>query len=692
MRLWLCGLLVAFSSYAADLGAPVTLDTLVQDLGGADNAARVTARQLLPRQSIEAVPKLLPLLANENAEVSWAAMRVLEDFANQVGVAGREKDREKVTEVFMTLLSNDQPPEMKEKGLRLLPLAVPEGHEVSPMSALLRDADLREKAREALTLLDTHEARKALAGALKETDDAFRVAILDGFAAIKHPGNVKPAMAWAKGGAPEVRVAAARALAWTGDLKLLPLFQAIRAEAPETLRNYAEDVLLRLADAMARSGGKWEYAMRIYRDVLKTSGSIPIRGAAIAGLGRYGDDTAVADILAAAASHRDLEGPALNALRMQSGNASSQAMLEAYPSASESMRMAMLDVFGSKKDARFLPILNEAAKNPDAQVRRAAVAALSVSELPGAVEGLAALANTGAAEDKALAVDALVAMASAMSARGEREAAGKAYLGLYRAAATDELRAKALDGIKRFPVADSFDLLIQHLGKDDLAKLDAGILAGLIKAMHDAGRKDEAMKLVDELFPRMASPDDLQKAVQFLTPILGPEELTKRLGVVHKWKIVGPFAWTAAEAFSKTHINEPRIDLKASYTEGNANLAWKPAETADVLGIVDLMGAMGALSNVTAYAFTRIHVDAVADAQVRCGSDDGIKVWINGAQVHENNVDRGTAPDSDRAPMKLRAGDNDVLVRITQGGGGWNFCLRLCQPDGRTLAFTPAEF
>ncbi len=692
MRLWLCGLLVAFSSYAADPGAPVTVDTLVQDLGGADKAARVTARQLLPKQSIEAVPKLFPLLNSENPDALWAAMRVLEDFANQVGVAGREKERQKVTDAIMTLLAKEQSPVSREKGLRLLPLVVPEGYDVAPMAALLRDAEWREKARESLSLLNTHEARKALADVLKETDDAFRVAVLDGFAVTKHAENVKPALAWAKEGTPEVRLAAARALAWTADMKLVPLFQSIRTEVPDALRKDAEDILLRLADNLARSGGKWEYAMRIYRDVLKTSASIPVRGAAVSGLGRYGDDTVVADIIAATASQRDLEGPALNALRMLSGNASSQAMLEAYPSASESMRAAMLDVFGSKKDARFLPFLNEATKSTDPQTRTAAVAALSASELPGAVEALAGLANTGSAEDKALATGALTAMASAMVARGESDAAGKAYYGLYRAAATDELRAQALEGIKRYPVAESFDLIIQHLGEGDVAKMDAGTLAGLVKALFDAGRKEEGQKLIAELFPRMTAPGDVRKIVEFLLPILGPDELAKRLGVVRKWRAVGPFPWSAAEAFTKTHINEPNVDLKATYTEGKDTLSWKPVETGDLLGVIDFMGSMGTLSNVSAYAFTRIHVDAATDAQVRCGSDDGIKVWVNGVAVHENNVDRGTAPDSDRAPIKLKAGDNDLLVRVTQGGGGWNFCLRLTQPDGRTLAFTPVDF
>ena len=65
MRKTLCGMLVlgAASGAFGEAGAPVNLDSLVADLAGPENAARIVARQLLPRESAaDAVPALLPLL------------------------------------------------------------------------------------------------------------------------------------------------------------------------------------------------------------------------------------------------------------------------------------------------------------------------------------------------------------------------------------------------------------------------------------------------------------------------------------------------------------------------------------------------------------------------------------------------------------------------------------------------------
>ena len=58
-----------------------------------------------------------------------------------------------------------------------------------------------------------------------------------------------------------------------------------------------------------------------------------------------------------------------------------------------------------------------------------------------------------------------------------------------------------------------------------------------------------------------------------------------------------------------------------------------------------------------------------------CGSDDAIKVWLNGQVVHENEVGRGYSPESDRATIRLKAGKNRLLVKIVNYVGGWGFGL-----------------
>ncbi len=97
---------------------------------------------------------------------------------------------------------------------------------------------------------------------------------------------------------------------------------------------------------------------------------------------------------------------------------------------------------------------------------------------------------------------------------------------------------------------------------------------------------------------------------------------------------------------------------------------------------------MGAAENAVAFAHTRIKIDAACDAQLRIGSDDGVRVWVNGAHVFEIDADRGYQLDHDIIPIPLNQGCNDILVQITQILGGWAFGARITQPDGTPVAFT----
>jgi hypothetical protein len=73
-------------------------------------------------------------------------------------------------------------------------------------------------------------------------------------------------------------------------------------------------------------------------------------------------------------------------------------------------------------------------------------------------------------------------------------------------------------------------------------------------------------------------------------------------------------------------------------------------------------------------------------ARLLMGSDDGVKAWLNGAVVYGNNVDRGLIVDQDMASIVLKKGTNDLLLKVTQGGGGWAVCARIVGVNGQPLS------
>ncbi|MBL7218705.1 MAG: DUF1080 domain-containing protein [Phycisphaerae bacterium] len=98
--------------------------------------------------------------------------------------------------------------------------------------------------------------------------------------------------------------------------------------------------------------------------------------------------------------------------------------------------------------------------------------------------------------------------------------------------------------------------------------------------------------------------------------------------------------------------------------------------------IVDLKKAIGGEQNA-AYALTWIHSEKATDARLDLGSDDGIKAWLNGKLVHALSAPRAAIPYTDKAPIKLKAGWNPLLLKITQNQGPWEFCARITTRRGQ---------
>jgi hypothetical protein len=92
--------------------------------------------------------------------------------------------------------------------------------------------------------------------------------------------------------------------------------------------------------------------------------------------------------------------------------------------------------------------------------------------------------------------------------------------------------------------------------------------------------------------------------------------------------------------------------------------------------IFDLTDEFGESSMIT-YAWAQIEMPQEKEAVLGIGSDDGVKVWLNGELVHEYWVCRGVGVDNDRVPVTFKKGMNQLVLKIQNQGGSWGFCCRL---------------
>lgn len=109
-------------------------------------------------------------------------------------------------------------------------------------------------------------------------------------------------------------------------------------------------------------------------------------------------------------------------------------------------------------------------------------------------------------------------------------------------------------------------------------------------------------------------------------------------------------------------------------------LEWTEGEIAPVGGnnINDMLikiklGPGGDVNDYCSYAvINAVSKKKLADVEARVGSDDSVKVWMNGKEEHSNPVNRGAQDFQDTFEVDLNKGDNVLMVKVCERGGGWS--------------------
>ncbi len=149
---------------------------------------------------------------------------------------------------------------------------------------------------------------------------------------------------------------------------------------------------------------------------------------------------------------------------------------------------------------------------------------------------------------------------------------------------------------------------------------------------------------------------------------------------VADWDVVGPFDAPDMDSLAVSYPPEKQAALSEKYTgKGGSEVSWTTVH-AEASGYVRLDRLLQPAEKAVAYALAYVRSPSDRTTRLLIGSDDGVRVWVDGGLVHSNPVFRGAAPDQDDVTVGLKKGWNKVLVKVLQGGGGWGFFLRFADP------------
>ncbi|MGD1046417.1 MAG: prolyl oligopeptidase family serine peptidase [Bacteroidota bacterium] len=113
---------------------------------------------------------------------------------------------------------------------------------------------------------------------------------------------------------------------------------------------------------------------------------------------------------------------------------------------------------------------------------------------------------------------------------------------------------------------------------------------------------------------------------------------------------------------------------------GGSEMKWGRAKCKDIFDLKKFFQGKRN-EDAIAYAYTTITRKEAGKVLLTMGTDDGVKVWVNGKMVHRVLQQRGITLDEDGIEASLTSGENHLLLKIQQGKGDWGFVVRFLENE-----------
>ncbi len=183
--------------------------------------------------------------------------------------------------------------------------------------------------------------------------------------------------------------------------------------------------------------------------------------------------------------------------------------------------------------------------------------------------------------------------------------------------------------------------------------------------------------------------------------------------IVKDWVILGPFPNEQIEkavtpdgctraGFHHDYLTELGGETKPAWRrvkelsfedeEGNSTMFSPQLVEANWSGRVNLINYFPKSEYKLSYAFCRVKSEVKQTVHCYVGSNDGIKIWVNGKLVHSLWQDRrGLMPWEDKFQISLNKGINSILLKSDQALFTWGYVVELFpeKPTGERHVYVP---
>ena len=205
----------------------------------------------------------------------------------------------------------------------------------------------------------------------------------------------------------------------------------------------------------------------------------------------------------------------------------------------------------------------------------------------------------------------------------------------------------------------------------------------------EASEKDTEKKLLKEALSGASDDDQVKAIVKPLREMGETVDLQKHFGFLTEWDLIGPFDNEGLKGFNVVYPPEKEQDLNAKYVGKSGDVEWKHFKTEDEYGVFDIAKQTSPYKGAITYALTTFVADQPREIQLRLGTPNAWKLWVNGEEIFaREEYHRGTALDQYKVTAKLKSGPNKILLKICQNeqkedwAQAWTFQIRVCDQSG----------
>jgi len=606
-------------------------------------------------------------------------------------------DNGKAQSVYAELRGADVSPQVRAAAFRGI---VRSGGGANALVSALLGGNEAEQAMavQLVRELPDMNATLAFADALPKLSPLLQVAVLEALRQRDDPVAAKQVAALTRAGDASVRVTALKALADLGDASHVALLAELattaapaeRLEARQALTTlHRGKILEAILAEISKATGEIQIelvqtlARRMDRGAvpellrLASGADAKLGAACIQALEKLADDSrksALLDLIVQAKDdpRRDAAVSAFAAVGTRSRQPAefSKLALSALAGATPETRCALLEAAGQLGGAGVAEALRSALKDANSEVRKAALRTMAKYAGDEVRPDLLKLAQESENEaDRAVALAGYWRLVEAMAGRSQAERFAAVQAGLAMTATPSEKKL-GLARLSELQSREALEMALRYRD-DDAVRGEAEAACLAIASRLEGAELDAAEKTLGVLASSAAAERIRTEAKAAVA------KLDARKGYLAPWLVCGPYREQGREA---QHLFDVAF---APETPDAGKTQWRALAGAGPT--LDLLPVAGG-DHCIVYLKTRVFCPKEQPVALEIGTDDGVKLWINGALVHANNAVRGFTAGEDKAKATLKEGWNDFLVKVTQHTAGCAASVRVKAADGKAIS------